>query len=82
MAHRQAFSVADPAILKLERKRKWIVILTIALVSGIIFMEVLYPEILAAVFKFAKAFVVAIWDMLSGFAAACGQFIRWVFQPK
>ncbi len=82
MAHRQAFSFANPAILKLERKRKWIAILTIASAAGIIFMEVLYPEILAAVFKFAEAIVLAIWDMLSGFAAACGQFIRWVFQPK
>ncbi len=82
MAHRQAFSVANPAILKLERKRKWVVILTIASAAGVIFIEVLYPDILAAVLKFAKAIVIVIWDMLSGFAAACGQFIRWVFQPK
>lgn len=82
MLYRQTLPGADTASQEQKKRERWLITLAVALGAGMAFMEALHPGILASGLNLFKDVVVAIWNMLCDFAAACGEFMRWVLHQR
>ena len=74
----------DRRIRGIRRRRDWkpILALAIALMATMGIREAWNHEVIASAALTAKLCVVAIWNMLSDFAAACWDCLKYVFSQR
>ncbi len=71
-------------VLPARPRKKRIAVLVMVLSIGVtaILLNVFFPESVAYLLSLAKTLVKAIWNMFRDMAAACGEFIDFVFSQR
>ncbi len=78
----------DGRVLKVlparQARKKRIAVLVMVLSIGVtaILLNIFFPESVAYLLSLAKTLVKAIWNMFRDMAAACGEFIDFVFSQR
>jgi hypothetical protein len=67
---------------RLRSIAKWITILTVGIPIGFVAREFWDHGVFLAVLIAAKSVVLSLWNMLCDFAAACSQFLHFVFGQR
>jgi phosphatidylglycerophosphate synthase len=73
---------ADPPILTPRSRGKWIAVVAIGLLTGVVVRQAWDRGFIVHVLLVAKAIVLAVWNMLRDFVAAWGEFLQFVLRQR